>query len=75
MNVGSTIDLDCFSNLPSNWKIVKRLNQFELLKKVDVFVSHGGVNSVREAMHHGIPIIVLPTEGDTLCTAEDIKDK
>lgn len=74
LNVGSTIDLDYFSNLPSNWKIVKRLNQFELLKKVDVFVSHGGVNSVREAMHHGIPIIVLPTEGDTLCTAEDIKD-
>lgn len=26
-------------------------------------------------MHCGVPIIVLPTEGDTLCIAEDIKEK
>ena len=74
LNIGSTIEQDNFDYLPDNWKVVKHLNQFELLKCVDAFVSHGGVNSVREAIHWGVPIIVLPTEGDTLCTAEDIKE-
>lgn len=73
LNIGKTISIDLFSDFPENWKIVQNLNQFELLKNIDVFISHGGVNSVREAMHCGVPIIVLPTEGDTLCTAEDIK--
>lgn len=73
LNVGSTIDKSIFSKFPNNWKIVERLNQFELLKSVDAFVSHGGVNSIREAMHQGTPVVVIPSEGDTLCTAEDIK--
>jgi MGT family glycosyltransferase len=75
LNIGETLDSSIFAHLPSNWKVVKHLNQLELLKLVTVFVSHGGVNSVREAMHCGVPIIVLPTEGDTLCIAEDIKEK
>lgn len=75
LNIGPVINPNIFANLPSNWKVVKHLNQFELLKSVEVFISHGGVNSVREAMHCGVPMIVLPTEGDTLCAAEDIKSK
>jgi len=74
LNIGSTINPDSFGDLPKNWTIVKRVNQMALLKNIDVFVSHGGVNSVREAMHFGVPIIVMPSEGDTLCAAEDIKN-
>lgn len=74
LNIGSTINPKLFENLPKNWKIVKRVNQLSLLQNIDIFVSHGGVNSVREAVHCGVPIVVMPSEGDTLCTAEDIKN-
>lgn len=74
LNIGTTINPNTFANLPDNWKIVQSLNQVELLKYMDIFISHGGVNSVREAMHQGVPIIILPTEGDTFCTAEDIRE-
>jgi len=74
LNIGATINPEEFNDLPHNWKLVRRIKQMALLKKVDVFVSHGGVNSVREAMHFGVPVIVMPSEGDTLCAAEDIKN-
>lgn len=74
LNIGSVNDKAEFVDLPPNWHVVQRINQIELLKNVDLFISHGGVNSVRESMYFAVPLIVLPTEGDTLCTAKDIEN-
>lgn len=74
LNVGDNNDLSEFNDLPNNWHVVPRINQISMLEKVQLFISHGGVNSVREAMYFGVPIIVMPAEGDTLCTAKDIEE-
>ena len=58
--------------MKENWTIVNRVNQISLLPKMDLFISHGGINSVREAMHFGVPIIIIPSEGDTFFSAEDV---
>lgn len=73
LNVGNYNDLSAFIDLPDNWHVVSRINQISTLKKVQLFISHGGANSVREAMYFGVPIIVMPAEGDTLCNAKDIE--
>lgn len=73
LNIGNVISSEQFSDLPKNWKIVKKIDQLSMLKCCNLFVSHGGTNSIREAMHYGVPTIVIPTEGDTLCTADDIE--
>ncbi len=72
LNIGNNNEISDFCDLTDNWHVVKRINQIEVLDKVQVFVSHGGVNSVREAMYFGVPIVVIPAEGDTLCSANDI---
>lgn len=74
LNIGAHNNLQLFENLPKNWRVVRKVPQISLLEKVDVFISHGGVNSVREAAHCGVPMIVVPWEGDTLCTAQDISN-
>ena len=72
LNIGAHNEYKWFVGLPKNWKIVRHIPQISLLEKVDVFITHGGVNSVREAAHCGVPMVVIPWEGDTLCSAQDI---
>jgi MGT family glycosyltransferase len=38
--------------------------QLELLERVSAFVTHGGANSVTEAMCAGTPLLIVPLSGD-----------
>lgn len=38
--------------------------QLELLSRVTAFVTHGGGNSVMEAMYHGVPVMIVPYFAD-----------
>lgn len=44
-------------NIPSNIHNYKSVPQIEVLKQADVFVTHGGMNSVSEALVQGVPTI------------------
>lgn len=46
--------------LPSNVQLHHYVPQIDVLERSDVFITHGGVSSVREAMYAGVPMIVLP---------------
>ncbi|GAB2878113.1 glycosyltransferase [Streptomyces mayteni] len=44
--------------------LVERVPQPLLLEEVDLFVTHGGYNSIRESIRTGTPVAVLPQFGD-----------
>lgn len=48
----------------SNVLIFKRVPQLEILKKVDLVISHGGNNTINETLAAGKPIIVMPVGGE-----------
>ena len=50
--------------LPSHVLAVRYAPQLELLKKVDGMITHGGANSVMEAMAAGVPLMVAPLCND-----------
>jgi MGT family glycosyltransferase len=52
------------SAIPSSATIFKSVPQVGLLPKIDLFISHGGNNSINEALSCGIPIIVMPIGGE-----------
>lgn len=41
-------------------KILETVPQRGLLKKVDVFITHGGLNSVLESAYAGVPMLLVP---------------
>ncbi|XP_048224462.1 UDP-glucuronosyltransferase 3A1 isoform X2 [Perognathus longimembris pacificus] len=52
--------------LATNVKIMDWIPQNDLLAHpgICVFVTHGGINSVNEAIQHGVPIVGIPVNGD-----------
>lgn len=59
-----------FGPQPPNVHIERHLPQTQLLARCDVFISHGGFNSVKEALGCGVPLVVVPIMSDEPYSAE-----
>jgi MGT family glycosyltransferase len=66
-------DLSELPALPADWLVREFLPQVTLLRAAAVAVTHGGNNSVTEAMTYGVPLIVLPFSTDQFAGAEAIE--
>ncbi|WP_181794288.1 glycosyltransferase [Streptomyces sp. WELS2] len=58
--------------LPGHVRVTERVPQPLLLEAVDLFLTHGGFNSVREALRTGTPLAVMPHFGDQHTNAERV---
>jgi len=58
------------SDLPPNVEAVAFAPQVALMREASVVVTHGGANSVHEALAHGVPLLVSPICNDQLHNAE-----
>jgi zeaxanthin glucosyltransferase len=59
--------------LPADWLVREFLPQVTLLSRAAAAVTHGGNNSVTEAMTHGVPLLVLPFSTDQFAGAAAIE--
>jgi zeaxanthin glucosyltransferase len=50
--------------VPGNVSVVKHAAQLAVLSRASVMVTHGGLNSVKECISMGVPMIVLPVDRD-----------
>ncbi len=49
---------------PPNWRVSGTVDQQRVLSRADVFVTHGGSNSLHEAILLQVPMVVAPFFGD-----------
>lgn len=59
---------------PENVSVRRRVPQLTLLEQVDVFVTHGGMNSTMEALSFNTPLVVVPQGADQNLVAERVTD-
>lgn len=59
-------------NFPDDSIILPYVPQLDVLKEVDIMVSHGGANSVLECLSKGIPMALLPLCNDQFLQAKFI---
>jgi MGT family glycosyltransferase len=57
---GRGTDPGSLGEVPPNFLVRAYVPQLEVLARSDVFVTHGGVNSVMESVWYGVPLVALP---------------
>lgn len=59
--------------IPYNFMIQNQIPQLNVLEQVDLFITHGGFNSVSESILNNVPMLVLPQIGDQYMNAKQIE--
>lgn len=65
---------EALGDLPSTWLVRDTLPQVTLLGASALCVTHGGNNSVTEALTAGVPLLVLPLSTDQFVGAAAVED-
>ena len=74
LSVGKFFDLKVFGNPPDNVSIYNFVPQLQILKEADIFISHGGLNSLNERLLLcKKPIIIVPQFGDQFSNAAQVE--
>lgn len=64
ISVGTKCSIQSFGELPDNIYVYAHVDQKKILKKASLFITHGGMNSLNEAIYYGVPLIVIPQDAD-----------
>ncbi len=69
LSVGKDTNIVELGAIPSNFIVRTFVPQLEILQRVDVFITHGGINSVHEGLYYGVPLILIPHQFEQLLNA------
>jgi UDP:flavonoid glycosyltransferase YjiC (YdhE family) len=64
LSVSELLDSPLLGDLPDNVLAVRYTPQLALLPRCSAFVTHGGANSVMEALSFGVPLLIHPICND-----------
>jgi len=64
LSVGKRTNIAALGTMPRNFIVQEFVPQLELLQRTALFITHGGMNSVSEALYYGVPLIVIPQSAD-----------
>lgn len=73
ISVGHQFKIDSLKNVPSHIHVYPFVAQIEVLKQADVFITHGGMNSINEAFTYGVKTVVIPFNSDQPINADTVE--
>ncbi|WP_025719394.1 macrolide family glycosyltransferase [Paenibacillus sp. 1-18] len=71
---GEKADFTKINPAPEHFIISPYVPQLEVLRHSDVFITHGGMNSVNEGIHFNVPLVVLPQDKDQPMVAQRLTE-
>ena len=72
LSVGENTNVDLLGPIPSNFIIRSFVPQLKVLAICDVFITHGGMNSVHEGLYYKVPLIVVPQQREQKMVAKRV---
>ncbi|MDG6103996.1 glycosyltransferase family 1 protein [Dactylosporangium aurantiacum] len=72
LTTGSS-DTATLGTVPAHWLVREHLPQVAVLDRAALAVTHGGNNSVTEALNRGVPLLVMPFSTDQFAAAAAVE--
>lgn len=72
LSVGKNSDIAQLGTIPSNFIVRNYVPQLDILQRVDLFITHGGMNSVHEGLYFGVPELVVPHQFEQLLNGKRV---
>jgi MGT family glycosyltransferase len=69
-----TTNVATLGPVPENFLVRPSVPQLEVLQQTTAFVTHGGMNSVMEALWYGVPLVVVPQMAEQAITARRVEE-
>ncbi|MEB9506992.1 glycosyltransferase [Bacillus anthracis] len=74
MAIGNRNDRSKIKKAPDNFIIASYVPQSEILNEADVFITHGGMNSVHDAIYFNVPFVIIPHDKDQPMIAQRLTE-
>jgi MGT family glycosyltransferase len=72
LTTGNAIRPEAFGTLPENIAVYGWVPQFDILKRASLFISHAGLNSVHDGLYFGVPLLLVPQQGEQFMIGERV---
>lgn len=74
MSIGKATDPAALGDIPSNFTVAQYVPQLSILDQADLFITHGGMNSINESVMARVPMIVVPNTLEQAMNAARIEE-
>ena len=64
ISTGNHFRPDSFGALSANITVQSWVPQLAVLKRASLFITHGGLNSVHDGLYFGVPLLLVPQQGE-----------
>jgi len=74
MAVGTQVERSALGTIPGNVIVREFVPQLEILPRASLFLTHGGMNSINEALSFDVPLVVVPQMADQFWVAKRVEE-
>lgn len=74
ISLGHSVKVESFKSVPNNIFLYSFVPQLEVLENSDLFITHGGMNSVNEGLYYGVPMLIIPIGNDQPTVANRVEE-
>jgi len=66
ISTGKGTDPASFGGLPENIAVYSWVPQLDVLRRADMFITHGGLGSILDGLYFGLPLLMVPQQGEQM---------
>jgi len=74
LTTGNQFTPASLGNIPENIAIHPWLPQIAVVKRAALFISHGGLNSIHDALYFGVPLLLCPQQEEQTLNGSRVVD-